>query len=973
MATDPFANITLAGPQPVTTEAPVEEETKKDPFANITEAIDQPSVLDVAAYGWDSSETISENLAILMQSIMPIGELRIDPIEPTEDNPFQIFEISTRSVDEMYGVPFSQMSKDERVAFLRDKRKAELERDYADVIASGESESALATTFNVLGSVADPTSVVPLGQGYKSMAVGAGLLGAEWDVLSQLVNKPVEEYDPTQTAVTGAVSAVAAPALTYLVKGAGKTISQMNKARKTKAQAKNVAKADAAMDEIHTVAARGIVAKVPEEDMPKYIQEQTGLTEDDFLNIVTQSSKPFKLPTPKEARDIMKIEAYQQDPIASRLNIPAIDNWLGVMHTNLKKISPKLANRLRQFEGEAHIEAAKGLEIMEPFAQGFKNLPKNAKSQASLHMFNGDFDSARAIFAQYDPNLSAAFDAVDTYLKASYQKLKGVGYNVTQIPNYFPRVVKDLKALQAKLSGKQLSDVQKIFKQRTKQLGRPLSENEKRLIISETIQGRKISFPDNKTIIISPGASPSSAPSATKKRVLGTLTERVLDDYQDPITALHNYVKTTSHDIAKRRFFGTGRSNKTAVDLDLENSIDTLVAQELASGRLNIDQQDKAIRLLKARFGEGEKSPAGVLQDIRNIGYMTTIGDPISTLTQIGDIGLAAYYNGLGNTIKALLGKKQIDIKELGIDDVIAQEFLSSRNISGRMLDTILGLTQFKRIDKLGKNTLINGALNKAQAMSKSNKGIEQLRKKYGDTFGKEFNNFVNDLRAGNISDNVKMFVFGELSNVQPITLSEMPVKYLESPNGRIFYQLKSYMIKQLDLIRNDIAGQYAKGNKKEAVKNALAYLAIVPSTGATVDEIKDMFLDRGFNIDEIPDNYVENLFKYFMASEYTFNTLSETGLGDVALDTFLGGYGVLADNMNAVSKDLQALSDGTLNEDNSKILARTPLIGRAWYNFVGGGLEKFEAKKLEERYGSEERKERYGTSPRLQQRYGLQ
>ena len=167
-------------------------------------------------------------------------------------------------------------------------------------------------------------------------------------------------------------------------------------------------------------------------------------------------------------------------------------------------------------------------------------------------------------------------------------------------------------------------------------------------------------------------------------------------------------------------------------------------------------------------------------------------------------------------------------------------------------------------------------------------------------------------------------------------------------PNGRVIYQLKSYMIKQLDLIRNDMVRQ-AKTNPKEALANAMAYLAIVPSMGAAVNEVKDLALGRGFNADEIPDNYVENMLKYLMASEYTLNTVSDTGkIGEVAKDTLLGGWGVLVDNLNAVGQDLNALSNGELTAEESKMLARSPLFGRLWYNYIGGGLEKFEAKEFQ-------------------------
>lgn len=907
-------------------------------------------------YGIAKGETVVGNASLWLQAVAPIPYLQITNEEGELDVDLKTASGAFGSFDadnDLYGPEWANLGVKERVEFLKNLRDQEIKTKYQDVINRGGDNSGFTTTGEVIGSMFDPTTLIPVGLSYKSMSVTAGALGASWDALSQLANKPLEEFSPVQTGVVAAGSAVAAPVLAKTVKTVGQSLSKVYKARKEQAQIKNLAAADEAVDEINTVIAQGTAKGVSFADMPAYIKTTTNLGEKELTKIIGQSSKKFHVPSQQEALKLAEIQAYQADPIGSRQWLPRIDNMLGVMHTNLKQLSAPLAARLREFEGMAHFRTAEGLAVMKPFAVGFKALPKQIKRQVSVQLANGDFDGVRAVFQQYKPDMIQHFNNVETLLQNSYANLKGVGYNVTQVPNYFPRVVKDLKSLQSKLSGKQLADVQKVWAQRAKQLNKAkLSDSEKELILSEMIQGRKISFPDDKTIIITPGAKPSGAPSATKQRILGQIDDKLLDDYADPITALHHYIRTTSQNIEKRKFFGTGRSNKDAVDIDVEDSIQRLMREEIDAGRLKGENIDEVGNLLKARFNEGEQSASGYLQTIRNTGYMTTIGDPISTLTQIGDLGLAAYYNGLGNTLKALLRKKQLSVEQLGIEDIISAEFLSSKKLSGRILDTVLTGTGFKMIDRLGKNTLINGALIKAQNLSKSAKGIAKLKEEHGDVFGKEFDQLVNDLKAGNITDNVKLYAFNALSDVQPITLSEMPVAYLQNPNGRVLYQLKSYMLKQFDLARNDIYYKGKQGKVKEATKNFAAYALIVPSMGAGVNEVKDLLLGRGFNMEEIPDNYIENVLKFLMATEYTQKQISEYGkVGEVLQDTFAGGLGVLVDNLNAVNQDANSLLSGDLEFDDSKILSRAPLIGRFWYAYLGGGLEKFQAKKFQEAF----------------------
>jgi hypothetical protein len=53
------------------------------------------------------------------------------------------------------------------------------------------------------------------------------------------------------------------------------------------------------------------------------------------------------------------------------------------------------------------------------------------------------------------------------------------------------------------------------------------------------------------------------------------------------------------------------------------------------------------------------------------------------------------------------------------------------------------------------------------------------------------------------MTDDVKMYLFMKLSQVQPLTQSEMPVGYLKNPNLRIFYMLKTFSIRQVSYMWN--------------------------------------------------------------------------------------------------------------------------------------------------------------------------
>ena len=191
------------------------------------------------------------------------------------------------------------------------------------------------------------------------------------------------------------------------------------------------------------------------------------------------------------------------------------------------------------------------------------------------------------------------------------------------------------------------------------------------------------------------------------------------------------------------------------------------------------------------------------------------------------------------------------------------------------------------------------------------------------------------------MTDNVKLLMFSELSGHQPISLLEMPLKYLQVPNGRVFYNLKSFGIKQLDMIRNSIGDELKKGNYTEASKLAVSYLGIVTMGNATVQEAKNWMQGREFDISRVPDNFFDQLMMTAMTSRYAVeNNLKSGDFVGLVQETVSPPTTALAN----LVKDLFAAGGGILSGEGvpAKTGRSVPLIGRAMYNLFGGGAEAF-------------------------------
>jgi hypothetical protein len=292
-------------------------------------------------------------------------------------------------------------------------------------------------------------------------------------------------------------------------------------------------------------------------------------------------------------------------------------------------------------------------------------------------------------------------------------------------------------------------------------------------------------------------------------------------------------------------------------------------------------------------------------------------------------------------------------MEDFGLDDIIAEEFATT-GATAKSLHKLFTFSGFRAVDKFGKNVVLNSALTKGRAMAKSTKGISKLKDKYGKAFGGEFVSLVDDLQKKKMSENVKIYLWNELADLQPISMSEVPQKYLDAPNGRLFYALKTYALKQLDILRRDVKQQWSKGNKKEAIRNAVAYSLIVPLSNATVEETKDFMLGREFKPEDISDNAISHMFKTFGASEYITNKYFGDSKGAKIASALGETFAPPIQWMDSVGTDLWNIVD-TDSELSSETLKELPLVGKMWYNFFGGGLERFHERELKEQFGKDE------------------
>ena len=232
-----------------------------------------------------------------------------------------------------------------------------------------------------------------------------------------------------------------------------------------------------------------------------------------------------------------------------------------------------------------------------------------------------------------------------------------------------------------------------------------------------------------------------------------------------------------------------------------------------------------------SRFTNGERTPSDFQQAAKNIGYAGLLANPASALANLTDILMQFHLQGVAPTIKAMAkiatGRKFITAKEMGLVDHLAEEFTSTQGTVA-FLNKMMKASGFAKLGILGKEVNMNAAYEKLAKQSRSELGVRQIQEKYSKFMQpEEVNELIKTLHKGERSDLLNQVIFAELSRSQPISRIEMPQAYLDHPDGRFMYQLKTFMLKQADVVRRDAIDEMRKGNVVKGMK-ALGSLSIL-------------------------------------------------------------------------------------------------------------------------------------------------
>ena len=346
--------------------------------------------------------------------------------------------------------------------------------------------------------------------------------------------------------------------------------------------------------------------------------------------------------------------------------------------------------------------------------------------------------------------------------------------------------------------------------------------------------------------------------------------DSLLPDYEEPVIAAMSHIRksiaqTEAFDQMRLKNYAATRAELRAATQqgtkkqrnEAKRKLDSFENQIRTGQRLQIEMQnalkdqgaggqaqDAAGDTLNTLIVYGQRGPDAWLSNLRKAAYMGTIGNPYSAVLNLGDIANSFVNFGAENTVAALkdmFAKKGIamTVEDVGLANQATGEFLQegvgkwTQRFSAAS-NQVFQKSGFRAVDQFGKNVAMNAALKK---------GKELIRKgTFDDEWGfaftpNEMARLKRDLMKGEKTDIVTEFAAANIARLQPSNMAQMPKWYLERPNWRVLWMLKTFAMKQIDQLERLVVQEWKNGNKKEAIKNAAAYMFVVGGTNAALME----------------------------------------------------------------------------------------------------------------------------------------
>lgn len=527
---------------------------------------------------------------------------------------------------------------------------------------------------------------------------------------------------------------------------------------------------------------------------------------------------------------------------------------------------------------------------------------------------------------QSDPEAQQGIAGLDTGTKTEIEKRnEAIRQQISKLEEEGYNKVQELR----------LESEERLQEQESKK--RPLTQEEIWKLANSLIRGYR-----NDNLLI-------PKPGFLEKRAIEFISPEMNVFYDDSDLALIKYIDNMTQSIEMRKYFGQYAVLKDE-QLDVPQSIGRIVASLMREGRMNPDKEARVIFLLNAYFSP--KAMSSFVNTYRTIEYIETLGHVHSAISQLQDQAFSIAFSGAFNWLKAIANKNKIDVlKDFHLENIVADLIDTSK--SSQMLNNVLKLTGLSRLDRFGKDMLVNGAYYKYKAMANNPKDREVLLYELKDYVGEDkAEQTLEEFKRGELTDNTMLALFNTIMDFNPIDPIELPPYYSLGGNLRALYMLKTYTVKQLSIYAKYLKKSLKHPNKeirKRSFKLLVQFVGAIIALGMGTDVLKALISGRQIYISDL---VMDNILRIFGVSKYQIYQWKPQG---DKIDVVTSGAKMVAppfrlfeSTITDISRGVGAVKEGgRYYVKDMELWQSVPLAGKLFYWNLGGGLKKTQTKAI--------------------------
>ena len=544
----------------------------------------------------------------------------------------------------------------------------------------------------------------------------------------------------------------------------------------------------------------------------------------------------------------------------------------------------------------------------------YHDLTEEDKNEFDYYVYNQLHEELDAFLKE--KNMTKEYQDVRNLLNFIYSISNQAGIDMGFISEYFPTSMIDHEGFLNHMKGTdKWTYIEKSLKEADPQ---GLWDSKQRAeAVNKLLRGYKLT-------------DPVSKPKNAKERTILYKSPELMKFYEHSDKALMKYLQGMSRAIAINKAYGKGAG------FDTDATIGAIVLDMIEGGHITRAEEDTVRHLLKSRLSYS--ATPQFIGLIKNVGYLSMMNNITSAITQLGDLYAPFYKYSFPTAMEAIFGKKEIDRADLGLDN-IWEEF-SDKSKMGIAVEKLFKAIGLDKMDQLGKKVAMQASLLNLRKQAEN--GDVELLNRLSYTFGKDSSKVLADIKSGKVTEDVKILVFCDLADTQPIGKSGVPTGYLNHPNMRLFYQLKTFMLNQMSLFYADSMVNIQKGIKHKnkaqflkGVQNGFKLVLLLTAGNAGADVLKNLIMGREIDLE---DTVVSNLLWNIGVSKYTFYKGQREGYAWALFSNYFMPPQIgTADD---VYRDARKMAQGKQELKDSMLWTFVPF-GRMYYWWFGGASEE--------------------------------